>query len=60
MNPTSIEVIHTVLGGTYTARGDAVAVVEGLKDAGFTIVAGPEGVDPAEIEWSWRYRQRVT
>lgn len=39
MNPTSIEVIATALGGTYTARGDAVAVVEDLKAAGFAIVA---------------------
>jgi uncharacterized protein (DUF1330 family) len=35
---TSIEVIAKALGGTYVARGDAVAVIEELKSAGYTIV----------------------
>jgi len=38
MEPTSIEVIAQALGGTYQARGDAVAVIEELKAAGFVIV----------------------
>lgn len=42
MNPTSIEVIATALGGTYEARGDAVAVMEQLKAAGFAIVRESE------------------
>lgn len=37
MSKTSLEVIAEALGGTYTARGDAVAVFEALKKAGFDI-----------------------
>lgn len=37
MEPAGVEVIATALGGTYTARGDAVAIAEALKSAGFSI-----------------------
>lgn len=34
---TALEVIAEALGGTYSARGDAVAVCKALKENGFKI-----------------------
>lgn len=37
MRPTAIEIIANALGDTYTARGDAVTIVEELIEAGYVI-----------------------